>query len=212
MSSEAAAFTRQYLNAAGLSLLVYEQFITWETEFQSIWRSSPWNVKLTFFIARYFSLGAQIANLIYSTPVFIRRQNGNCLPWFKLKFQTGSVMLLMWNLEAIMMVRVYALYGRKLWIGALLIFWFACCRASDVWFWTVGNDQLKLDMYCILTQVSATSRWMSLLVVINQTILWFLSYRKYRTAVRDQWIEQSPVLRTVIRDNSWTLLVLFGND
>ncbi|KXN81066.1 hypothetical protein AN958_06139 [Leucoagaricus sp. SymC.cos] len=278
MSSEAAAFTRQYLNAAGLSLLMYEQFITWETEFQSIWRSSPWNVKLTFFIARYFSLGAQmtqrepdlfntclhsptewelsslvqaqvsdgighvvdvelgsdydgqrgspwhikatfvlsryfallgqIVNVVFSNPTIVQQKlNGNCLPWFK--FQMGVLNILIWNMELVMMIRVYALYGCSIWLGVFLGLWFLSCRAFNVWCLQRAASQIRTDANCILEKSPDTVRWLSLIVFVNQAGLWFLSYHKYQTARREGW-SAGPLVRLVMRDNCWAFLTVAG--
>ncbi|KAF5348115.1 hypothetical protein D9756_010766 [Leucocoprinus leucothites] len=221
-------YTRQYINVVGLALLLYDHILTWQDEIQYVWRydfrlevplldlngslresrNSTWTMKATYFISRYFALAGHIVNVIYSSPYFIQRQNGDCLAWFK--FQMGAMMVLVFNMEFIMMMRVHALYNHKFWVGAVLAAWYMLCRTYNAWALPRAVAQVETNINCIPIKSPGTSRWITYVVIIlNQAMFWCLSYRKYRCAVRDGWSDYS-LIRLVIRDNSWAFLLLVG--
>ncbi|KAF5345579.1 hypothetical protein D9756_011036 [Leucocoprinus leucothites] len=193
--------------AAGLALLLYEHILTWQEEVQYIWRQSTWLIKISFLISRYFALAGHIVNVVYSSPPFLQRLNGNCLPWFK--FQMAVPMVLLFNMEFIMMTRVYALYNCRLWVGVTLGIWYLFCRAYNAWSLPIAFSQIETDIHCVPRRTPDNSRWFCLLVVLNQAIFWYLGYWKYRSAVRDGW-SNHPLIRLVIRDNSLAFLLLAG--
>lgn len=132
---------------------------------------------------------------------------------------------------------VYALYNRSLGLGICLVIWFFLCRAHDTWIFIVAPPTMKANAFCITQktvkemkrygwvsfphlqsgfvlrlwlEVSLTA--ISAVIVFNQFLLWALTYWKYRR-IRQQtprWPELQPILRLVMRDNSWSFLVLGG--
>ncbi|KAF5345583.1 hypothetical protein D9756_011038 [Leucocoprinus leucothites] len=123
MSTE--VYTSQYVNVAGLALLLYDHIATWQDEVQYIWRYASssstwwlydgsdramgareptWLITISFLICRYFALAGHIINVVYSSPFFLQRLNGNCLGWFE--FQMALPMVLLFNMEFMMTIRV----------------------------------------------------------------------------------------------------------
>ncbi|KAF9449611.1 hypothetical protein P691DRAFT_667119 [Macrolepiota fuliginosa MF-IS2] len=198
---------RQYSNVAGLAVLVYDQILTWEQEVQYIWSGSDIFVKSSYCLSRYLALIIQIVGIIHSSPSVLLRRKGNCLPWFT--FQVYTTYLLLWNLELVMMTRVYALYGRTPPMGALLVVWFIISRVLNIWSGMESLKGLEPNLFCTTTETPEDSKWFSLTVVINQFLLWVLTYYKYRSAVREGW-SKHPIVRVVVRDNLWVFIILSG--
>ncbi|KAF5348120.1 hypothetical protein D9756_010748 [Leucocoprinus leucothites] len=204
---------RQYGNVASLSLIAYDCFITWDQEIQYVWRSSRWWIKLSFFTARYLALAAQIVNVVHSTPVVLEHMNGNCLAWFRA--QVASILLLLGNMELIMMIRVCALYDKNRIIRLCLLSWFFVSRVINIWIFIVIPPNMRANIFCLCRHTVKESNQLGAVVfgAINvfgiQCFLWALTYQRYRYIVRPG-LPDNPILRLVMRQNSWAFLVLSG--
>ncbi|KXN84153.1 hypothetical protein AN958_00395, partial [Leucoagaricus sp. SymC.cos] len=194
---------------ASLSLFIYDHFLTWDQEVDHVWKNSPLWIKCSFFTSRYLSLAAQIFNIVHSLPVVIEQVDGSCLTWFRV--QGGSLMLLLANLELVMMVRTYAIHDQNTLIGTFLTIWLVLCRAHGLWIFIIVPPKMKHDKYCIVQRAVNESKQFGAVLVFNQTLLWILTYWKYRRNVhtRPEW-SNHPIVKVVIRDNSWVSLVLGG--
>ncbi|KAF5362361.1 hypothetical protein D9756_002790 [Leucocoprinus leucothites] len=100
--------------------------------------------------------------------------------------------------------------NERFWVGVTLGLWYLFCRAYGIRSLLIGITQIEMDIYCIPRRSPDDSRWFCLLIVVNQAIFWYLGYWKYRSTVRDGW-SNYPLIRIVIRDNSWTFL-LFADE
>lgn len=205
MASE--ALTRHYLNIAALSLLVYDNFLSWDKEKRYIWDTAPWAVRLSFCIGRYIALAGQITNVICSSPSYSGWKPEACLRWHR--SQMAVVLILFWNMELVMVVRVYALYNRSIRVGGLLAFWFLLSRGFDAWRVTQMMQEVVMDKECLVPRPSVRVEGFIVLVLLNQGIFWSLTYRRYRSAVREGW-SGNPIIRVVMRDNSSVFVVLAG--
>ncbi|KAF9454471.1 hypothetical protein P691DRAFT_808614 [Macrolepiota fuliginosa MF-IS2] len=198
---------RQYWNVAGLAVLVYDQILTWEQEVQYIWLSSEVFIKFSYFLSRYLALTIQIVGVIHSSFPVLQKRRGNCIPW--LAFQTFGAELLLWNLELGMMIRVYALYDRARLMGTLLTLWFTFSGIFNFWNGISAMTDIETDLFCIIAETPNSSKWFSLTIAVNQCLLWALTFHKYRSAVKEGWARH-PIIRVVIRDNSWVFLTFSG--
>ncbi|KAF9444296.1 hypothetical protein P691DRAFT_796652 [Macrolepiota fuliginosa MF-IS2] len=193
-----AVLTRQYANVAGLALIVYDQALTWDKEVKCIWRSSERGIKLSFFLARYLA-----TNLVYTHPHILKRGWVGCHTWFG--FQTSGIGLLLINLELTLMLRVYALYERSLKIKVILASWFIFSLGMSAFIGGRSIHVLKLDSNCIMTETPETTTTFSVMVMLDQCVLWGLTCYKYRDAIRNGW-SKNPIMRLVMRDNTWTCI------
>ncbi|KAF5344766.1 hypothetical protein D9756_011062 [Leucocoprinus leucothites] len=199
-------YIRQSCDVAGLALLLYELFLTWDQEYQCIWRNSDWFTTSSFVLSRYLALVIQIINTVYSF-LLLQRPDANCFHWFI--FQTYTVLILLGNLELVMMVRVFALYERKPMFGFLLTLWFFSSRGLNVWNGLESLRDMEIEPFCIPNRTPDSSKWFGLTILTNQLLLWLLTLKKYRSAKKYRW-SIPPVLRRVMRDSSWILALLTG--
>ncbi|KXN87622.1 hypothetical protein AN958_08358 [Leucoagaricus sp. SymC.cos] len=197
---------RQYSNVAGLGLLVYDTLLTWEGEIEFIWTNPDGLITSCYAVSRYLVLAAQIVNAVFACAI-APKQPVNCVQW--IVFQVITMMVAFWNLELVMMIRVFALYERNRSLGVLLIVWFLLSRALNLWTISEALKEAKVDSFCIPLKTPESSKWFGLNVVVNLGLLWILTARKYRRAVQERW-SQYPLVRLVMRENSWVFLLLTG--
>ncbi|KAF5345388.1 hypothetical protein D9756_010988 [Leucocoprinus leucothites] len=205
-SNMSEIYIRQSCDVAGLALLLYELFLTWDQEYQCIWRNSDWFTTSSFVLSRYLAPVIQIINTVYSF-LLLQRPDANCFHWFI--FQTYTVLILLGNLELVMMVRVFALYERKPMFGFLLTLWFFSSRGLNVWNGLESLRDMEIEPFCIPNRTPDSSKWFGLTILTNQLLLWLLTLKKYRSAKKYRW-SIPPVLRRVMRDSSWILALLTG--
>lgn len=53
-------YVRQSCDVAGLALLLYDHLLTWNQEYQCIWKDFDWFVTLSFILSRYIALAIQV--------------------------------------------------------------------------------------------------------------------------------------------------------
>ncbi|KAF8156570.1 hypothetical protein B0H34DRAFT_466802 [Crassisporium funariophilum] len=107
-------FLRNYSSLASLALLLYEYVVTWQFEFRYIWKSPTRSaLKRIYLFSRYFALLAQIINfvLILNPLSRIPVKLEHCRQW--LLFLVLGCGALFAALDAVIMLRVYALYNRS---------------------------------------------------------------------------------------------------
>lgn len=197
---------RSYINIAGLSLLVYDTFLNWSRESEYIWRNNaPWNIKLNLCISRYFAIAVQITNVIESSVTLLGGRRIDCLIWNW--FQLAGMQVLYWNMEAVMMVIVYALYNRSVYVGRFLFVWSIICRGYDAWWISATMQQVELDANCLAKRQPPAAKWTIPLTFLNQSVFWSLIYHKYRSSIGEGW-RNSPLIRLLMRDSSVLFLGL----
>ncbi|KAJ3556111.1 hypothetical protein NP233_g12053 [Leucocoprinus birnbaumii] len=146
----------------------------------------------------------QIMSTIHSFTI-ASKPSTDCRPWFL--FRMSIILVLLWNMEFVMMLRVFALYERKPILGFCLALWFLVSRALNIWNGVDAMNDIKPDPLCNIRETPESSMWFSLTIIVNQLLLWLLTMDKYRNAQKAQW-SMPPLLRIVMRDSSWVFVVL----
>ncbi|KAJ3561344.1 hypothetical protein NP233_g10250 [Leucocoprinus birnbaumii] len=110
---------------------------------------------------------------------------------------------------------VYALYEKDRLVGLCLLAWFLISRATNIWIFIVIPPNMRANLFCISQHtVKESNQLRSVLfgaigVFGNQSLLWLLTYRRYRYFKRPGWSD-NPILRLVMKENSWSFVMLTG--
>ncbi|KAJ3973388.1 hypothetical protein EV361DRAFT_900365 [Lentinula raphanica] len=109
MSSSAAiladGYVTQYANLAGSALLVYDYLLNLDDEIEFIWKKS-WSIgKVLFILSRYYSL---LATAVVNNYVLFGGLTHSGIQYSK--FQAWSGLITCMLVEAILQMRLYALY------------------------------------------------------------------------------------------------------
>jgi hypothetical protein len=134
--------TTQYAQAAASVIVIWDHAITFSDEIDLIWKSSWTLGKILFLLNRYYSLAAVLFNnyAILSANV----DDSFCLTFFRWQGWTGLISCFL--AEAILQMRLYALYSlNKKILAIMLTCWVGCLAASSY------------IMYTVLARVGATA-------------------------------------------------------
>ncbi|KAJ6563292.1 hypothetical protein DFH09DRAFT_1158906 [Mycena vulgaris] len=118
---------------AGLTWLLHDYFVTLEDEIRHIWSQRRSFSKFMFFWIRYYSLTLLLFDVV-QIHVFARpgiTSNTLCLDMDPITRSAGAVLL--WSVEIVMQLRVYALYGCSKRIAALNLILFGGSIAGFIW-------------------------------------------------------------------------------
>ncbi|KAF8625967.1 hypothetical protein AX17_006692 [Amanita inopinata Kibby_2008] len=203
---------RTYAQMVSVLFLALEAAHMFGDEIKYIWRV-PWTItKPIYLFSRYAILAYQIASFIivfkYMSQLPINLLL--CHRWFH--SQTIFSLVMLHLLELVLILRVYALYGRDPKIGGLLLLTYlgeicasvVCIRDAYV------REIYKLDDACFSPPASPTTSIISGIVVVQQSLLWFLTYAKLRGASQHGWAD-NPIIKVVVRDGAFvfvTILIL----
>ncbi|KAF8156122.1 hypothetical protein B0H34DRAFT_716282 [Crassisporium funariophilum] len=198
---------RSYSSLAALVCLLLDHLISCRSEYSLIWRAPSSTVKYIYLFARYYALAVQILNygLVQAVLVHGLVKREQCQVWYTILFV--SSLALMAALDAILLLRVYALYrqsGKK--VCALVLpvaFPFVICFS-----YTGRNIYLTKAPFSPLCDLPRTPLEGALLVptvVIAHMLVWVATFAKRNVAEG-----QAVVVRLVVHEGGWTLVVFFA--
>ncbi|KAF9049860.1 hypothetical protein BJ165DRAFT_956207 [Panaeolus papilionaceus] len=198
--------------ATWLTLTCWEAVTTIEDEVAHIW-PQPGRLtitKLLYFFSRYFPLAIQINNTVISGMISDRYPvpANICKLW--LTYQTLATFLLLGAVDMILMVRVYAFYGRKqrirILLGILLIVRVGLSSASAI---LTLPDQ-KFNDICLSERVPSLVIIFFLVgELIFQCIILGLTFAKQIMAIHEGW-GRTPLVQLLCRDGTATFTVITG--
>ncbi|KAF9476124.1 hypothetical protein BDN70DRAFT_190965 [Pholiota conissans] len=195
---------RRWSAVATLALLVWEHAITLQTELRYIWRRPISIVKGIYVFSRYYALAIQIFNLyLVSGPLSsLEIPEHVCRRWFL--FLTASSCALLATVDAILMLRVYALYLQDVKAGMFLAaLFFGQLMVEFIYVPIVVK--VPFDPICDAQETHkgvvyfGISLWVKHLAVVAMTL-----------AKRDLAVLGAPVVRLVRRDGMWVVVLICG--
>ncbi|KAF8200990.1 hypothetical protein BJ912DRAFT_947749 [Pholiota molesta] len=205
--------TLQGASYAGLSFICWEILTTLDDEVALMWPQTRklTIVKILYFFVRYLALAIQIINAVAANILRNRYPlpRKTCQLW--LGYQTFTIYLLLSAVDMILMIRVYAFYNRRRWIGIFLATLLICkfifssagailtipdqrYNASCL---QVNNSDPSLGMYCFI---------MGELLI--QSIVAVLTLYQHFVAVRGGWA-RTPLVSLLFRGgaSAYTIIV-----
>ncbi|CAE6527321.1 unnamed protein product [Rhizoctonia solani] len=207
----------KYLIVVVFTLLMYDIVLTYSREVQLIWGSRWTFVRVLFTIARYL---VPCILMCKYTPTFVLRhvdplaQQHSCR--IEMRMMAASGIFANATMMCILLLRVWALWGRKSWMLAILLLVFASSQLPPALL--IGKTIQKLDVVdnplpglltgCVTTASSSTStHWVQLFIssltyestlfLLTITRAWSLNQRGVGT----------PIMTLLTRDGAWYFLV-----
>ncbi|TFK23898.1 hypothetical protein FA15DRAFT_593431 [Coprinopsis marcescibilis] len=200
-------FTRNASSLAALVLVICEYLRNFEDEVQYIWRWPLNRVKYIYLISRYISLGGLAANcaaLLVGPLATPPHPVHYCRGWFSgLTFVSCFVLF---AIDAVAMLRVYALYNRNARIGA---FFASLLLTEATLVTTCTSTTVGIVPFTPICDVAKTP-WQVLYftcgVLATQLSLTFFTFKK-RKAMAGQ--RQIPIIKLVFREGTWMSTLVF---
>jgi len=211
-----------YNTVAAFMFLLWDHCISFSEEVELVWRSKWSLVKVLFLIIRYLAFIVQLVNLVIDAmPQLVHPSVSSCMGWIKWQLVSGQILIIC--VDVLLVLRVYAFYGRSKVLLTVLIVLFLCEAISMAIIGGIsipGADMLDLvanplpsNLHvpaCVaLTLPPLFSKyWISGLIF--GSILFFLVTVKF---VQTRWnagVDSPHVLIVFVRDGTWAFAVLFG--
>ncbi|KAF8659515.1 hypothetical protein AX16_001814 [Volvariella volvacea WC 439] len=200
-------------NACSLLLftcIVWEYVMSFGTELQLIWRRPITLVKGIYVYSRYFALFHQLINQVLIVAPLSRYPIPDmvCRRWFT--YQITGAQSLLWPLECLLMLRVYALYCKQRIIGRALVVLFAVQLLIVLVALPTTINTAHFDEFCAAAFIPTSAALYCASEFVFQSTLWLLTIMRHRIAQRDGWAD-APVLWRVSRDGAWVCLAVIGS-
>ncbi|KAA1478232.1 hypothetical protein DENSPDRAFT_661922 [Dentipellis sp. KUC8613] len=197
-----------YSEVACVVLLTYDTLITFSDEVEYIWKRQWTHPKVFYILARYIPLLVQLALLALN----VNGSSGlhwvlvDCRKWMIL--QASVLQITITTVDAILLLRVYALYNRsRALMGTLIPLFLAeivilCVVLARI------TPRITYNQTCFVTGIPFlfTAYWITSLVF--ETLLFSLTVHKFVLAVRDGW-GRRPVMRRFVTDGTWAFTLIF---
>ncbi|KAF8525578.1 hypothetical protein BU17DRAFT_62721 [Hysterangium stoloniferum] len=111
-------------NVVAASMVIfYDYVLTFNDEVELIWKQKLSWVSVMFYITRYLTILIRFAHIVFCSNVFgvIPLKPSGCILWQWFQVMTGQI--LFWVVELLLILRVFAYYGRKkaVLVGLLLL-------------------------------------------------------------------------------------------
>ncbi|KDR76913.1 hypothetical protein GALMADRAFT_138952 [Galerina marginata CBS 339.88] len=200
-------FSRKCACIAGLVFLIWDTFSAFDKECAFVLKTPLTRVKFLYLFARYFGIASQILFVFYvtgplsMTPV----TSGTCRKWWYLQILT--LLTLQASIQAILVLRVYALYKKSGLVGSILTFAVLTELGLCLYFDVCEFDDLEFNAACIvIVPPRHMARIGGCLITTHSIILGFALY-KYRHGLREGWTN-IPIVSRVMRDGSSTFVAM----
>ncbi|GLB40024.1 hypothetical protein LshimejAT787_0705340 [Lyophyllum shimeji] len=200
-------FARNCSAFAALSVLIWDGLITYPHEYQHIWKTPTGAVKRMYLLTRYFGGISQITNVALMlgplAPVSIPMRT--CAIWFG--FQLISFLSLMFTLEMVLSLRLYALYQQNRNIGMLLLFSISTAIILSFVCGVRTVSRIGFDEACVVRKSPREFAYFSVISFLRHVFLWIMTIRK-RNVGRLGGSERAPVVQLMLRDGAWIFAVV----
>ncbi|KAF8529366.1 hypothetical protein JB92DRAFT_2861729 [Gautieria morchelliformis] len=210
-----------YNTLAASMFIFWEHCITFNEEVDLIWRAKKWGTVNTLFVVmRYMAFSIRIVELVFYTNVFglIRPSTSQCIAW--LRFEAASGYILFFCVEVVLMMRVFAFYGRNRLLLVTLLALFACESAARITILgiTMPNivivpNPLPPHLHagaCLIVSVPSifSNYWVPGLIF--ESILFLLVVYQFIQTKRHAEIGSPHVLIVFVRDGAWAFSLIFA--
>ncbi|KAF9224235.1 hypothetical protein BS17DRAFT_780722 [Gyrodon lividus] len=175
----------EHTTTAVLTVIIWESIITFGDEVTYIWsKPRSAHIKWLYLFGKYFGVIAQITNFVFllefaeNIPIPVR--------WCQCyhAVQVVCLALLLLAFDTVLLLRVYALYGRNRLVIALALFAVVMEFVMTVASGCVAIPANPYDPACLLLNVPSGIIIFMVGSFISQTILLGLAYRKKKFIVR----------------------------
>ncbi|KAF8156088.1 hypothetical protein B0H34DRAFT_520797 [Crassisporium funariophilum] len=190
-----------YSSLAALVILLLDHGSTCTSEYTFIWRTPSCSAKHLYLFARYFSLAVQVLNycLIHTVLVHAPVKVAQCQAWFTFLFVSSGLSLA--TLDAILLLRVYALYQKNLKVCLLVLplslpFIISFGIGRHIYINTAFNP------ICVLQRTPFEAAFLVPTVVIAHMAVWVTTFARRNVAHG-----QAAVVRLVVHEGAWTVVV-----
>ncbi|KDQ49965.1 hypothetical protein JAAARDRAFT_611561 [Jaapia argillacea MUCL 33604] len=194
-----------------LAFLIWDVLITFDEEVHHIWRksSSSW-IKWLFLWTRYFVLSAEILNLVVTsqttpfplTPRF-------CKVSLSIQTLVADITMAV-SVDVLLIIRVYALWNRKRWVGILL----GTCLTFEVVVALVGwilslryeyayGCDITSAPYSIFYPLTILAVFVTDAVILILTLVRCVRFRRFRN-------RRSPIVFLMARDGILAFFTVYG--
>jgi len=191
------------------ALLVYELLVTFDYEYELVWKKPNKSViKWLFLFIRYFALASQIGlqtmadRVALNVPVPLR----HCKLVFMWPLVACQFMLT--SVELVLIHRVQALYPSRpmyLIFGSFILAEVVVLGINAI----VELPNLKFNALCMTTTPPASIIVYGVIAITSQSIILYLTIRKHIIASRSGW-SRTPIVSLLIRDGAVAYAVIFA--
>jgi len=196
----------KYFQLAAFVMLIYDHMLTFDLEVDRIWKQKLSGASILFLINRYVTpIQFIVILLAFHDPDLMSRGCDNYA-----FFEGASSVTLIAVCQLVMILRVYALYGRSIPIAIfLMILWAAQITVSAIGLHTGYRVPLPpMLVGCILAGNSTIfpSLWVSPL--ITDSCIFILTLWRTRQYLKDSGL--APTIYIFVRDGALYFLVIFA--
>ncbi|KAF8881254.1 hypothetical protein BD779DRAFT_1025874 [Infundibulicybe gibba] len=204
---------RNYSCLIALVFLAWDLVVTFGDEYEYVWKQKWTPVKYIYLFCRYFSLAVQIINyVIIQGPISqVPVAHTICKAWFM--FQSLCATSMMCSINALLMLRVYALYDRSRGVATFLAIAFfvdvISLSAQGFYLGTRASvsEASVFDQACLMKQTPSAVLSSSIEIVVVQGTLWGMTWWKNNRS--EPWT-RTPLIGLVMRDSAFVFVGLFA--
>ncbi|KAH9974224.1 hypothetical protein BJV74DRAFT_753527, partial [Russula compacta] len=196
-------------SVAALSFLAWDILITLDQEVDTVWsKPNRFYSKWLFLFVRYFAVAMQISLLFVGTRISLNFHytERDCIKWYI--FQEVGTQLLVAAVEFILIIRVHALYDRKIAVTATILSLFLVENVIMIVTLAKVIPRVRFDSNCTVIHSPSGLIFFAAAFVALETVLFVLTLIKFLIALRDGW-GRTPVLHLLVRDGTWAFILIF---
>ncbi|KAI0776590.1 hypothetical protein BD413DRAFT_468406, partial [Trametes elegans] len=197
-----------YSEIACVTVLTWDVLLMFSDEVELVWRRAWTPAKYMYFIARYVPWTVQLSLLAINVDgsTGLRFTAEQCAAWEVV--QAILLQFIVSTVDVILVMRVYALYGKSRALlgvlGALFVaeIAFLCYVLARV------TPRLTFNDECFVTSSPPIFQYYWIVSLLFETLLFALTMYKFLEAVHQGWGKR-PVMQQFVTDGTWAYALIF---
>ncbi|TFK71128.1 hypothetical protein BDN72DRAFT_480306 [Pluteus cervinus] len=211
MDIPSGMYVMQCLAVGAVTFQICELFSFLGEEVEYFWKEKYTLTKVVYLWSRYFPLGAQIFNLVITHMAQVSYPQTNSARLCSIGFVFKSILAQMTleAIEAILMVRLHALYNRSRRTGAFLVTIFLFNVIMHTYANILSIRSLIAVPSCAPPKAPPrTLIFFGVSAILGQSVIFIMTLGKYACGIREGW-RRCPLALLMLRDGASAYALLF---
>ncbi|TFK35337.1 hypothetical protein BDQ12DRAFT_688330 [Crucibulum laeve] len=206
-----ALYAQEWLSLGAVVIIIWDMLLLFNDEYIHIWRTPSFALKWIYIFTRYSALLFQCTSYYFLKHTLSRPPIPEpiCFIWTFVQSIGTQIMILV--IEGVLMLRVYALYGKNSAAGWFLVVTFLIQRVMAVVILFRVRGHLQFDEICRAKNDTADAFVFGAGVLVTQVVIWTMTYNK--RVVRKESGSNSRFVSLLLRDGAWAfggIIMLFS--
>ncbi|TFK31169.1 hypothetical protein BDQ12DRAFT_717135 [Crucibulum laeve] len=199
-----ALHVREWSSLGTVVIIIWDILLLFNDEYTHIWSTPSFALKWIYLFARYFPLLFQSTSYYLLTHILSRPPISwsICFAWTLAHIAAIRIMTAV--IEGVLMLRVYALYGKNTAVGWFLVALFLTQRVIAIGVAVRVRKTVQFDEICRANAGITDAIVLGAGILVTQVVIWTMTVAKRKARMESR--SNSRFMSLLLRDGAWAFV------